>query len=528
MASNNEDKSTYTFDHPELGSLTGIIQPHNVVQFRAVPYATVPARFKRSILLNKLPAHKTNFTEHGYACPQIFPDHEAGGGPHPSDPATNLSDEFNCLILQLNIPLSLLEAKPTEKLPVLIYIHGGGFVLGKIDEQHSTAPMVQQSITSGSPIIGASIQYRLGALGYLQTSREDSNLALNDQRNALLWIQRFISGFGGDEKRVTVFGESAGSISICYHMLREPPSSGPLFQRAILMSGIIGPGTAPCSVEDSEKRYYDFLSKVGIEETGEVGLQKLSEMNVDLVVKASAEMGEEGGMWLSVRDEEWFGADAERVTWDRIPELIGKCEWVNDVVLGCTGFEGTTFASRYADVEPSAFLSSIQSQLGDESARILANAYNITPTMDKNLFLTSLLRWVGDAIFDAPNHMLASHLASKTNKNIYRYIFNVRNPFPANALYQQSHHWVDVYFVFKAHQFRHECMSSMCVLYEDRMTISKYGDSCEDAPTIWALPLSACFTGEKIPMPSRASVQSEPDPTQLLRQRDVSSTLIVP
>jgi carboxylesterase type B len=412
--------------------------------------------------------HPANNTS--YACPQIFPDHAAGGGPHPSDPEINAADEFNCLILQLNIPLSILQNEPAQKLPVLVYIHGGGFVLGKIDTQHSTALMVQQSLTTGAPLISASIQYRLGALGYLQTSPSDSNLALNDQRNALLWIQKFVSGFGGDEKKVTVFGESAGSISICYHMLRAPPSSGPLFERAVLMSGIIGPTTAPCSREDAEARYEAFLKRLGIEERGDKGLEKLREVNVDEIVKVTAEMGEEGGMWLAVRDEDWFGKGAESVTWDRVPELIGQCEWVGDVMIGCTSFEvrgnkilgvqarltkqGTTFASRYADVKPDSFLSSIKDQLGEENAQTVANAYNITRTMDQNLFLTSLLRWVGDAIFDAPTHMLASHLSTKTSKNIHRYVFNVRNPFPNNALYQQPHHWVDVYFVFKAHQFR--------------------------------------------------------------------------
>lgn len=90
----------------------------------------------------------------------------------------------------------------------------------------------------------------------------------------------------------------------------------------------------------------------------------------------------------------------------------------------------------------------------------MGKAYGIAAPMDRNLFLTSLLRWVGDAIFDAPAHMLAAHLSSRSAsgaqpaKNVYRYIFDVRNPFPNNALYQQPHHWVDVYFVFKAHQFR--------------------------------------------------------------------------
>ncbi|KAF2622318.1 alpha/beta-hydrolase [Macroventuria anomochaeta] len=452
------DKSaarTFTFHHAELGSLTGLVTPDNVVQFRAVPYATIPARFKRSILLGSLPESDGAYTEHGYACPQTFPLREADGGPFPGDPVEPASDEFECLLLQLNIPLAILHTPSTAKLPVLVYIHGGGFVLGKIDEQHSTALMVEQSILDTQPIISASIQYRVGALGYLQTPEPgNANLALNDQRNALRWIQKFIGGFGGDKQRVTVFGESAGSMSICAHMLSPPPTEGPLFQRAVLMSGIIGPATVPVPIEVAEQRYEAFLAKLGIEERGDAGLQKLREVDIDTLVAASTALGDEGGLWLPVQDREWFGEDAASVTWDRIPELIGKCEWVKDIVLGCTSFEGTTMMSRYAGITPSAFLSSIKTQLGAHSAEIISRAYAITPTMDQNLFFTPLLRWVGDAIFDAPTHMLAQYLSTKTTKNVYRYIFDVRNPFPNHALYQQPHHWVDIYFVFKAHQFR--------------------------------------------------------------------------
>lgn len=223
---------------------------------------------------------------------------------------------------------------------MLVYIHGGGFVLGKIDEQHSTAHMAEQSVLDGQPIVSASIQYRLGALGYLHVPEEgNANLALNDQRNALMWIQRFVNGFGGDKERVTVFGESAGSISICAHMLCKPPREGPLFRRAVLMSGITGPATAPVYVAEAEARYQVFLEKLGIQERGDAGLAKLREVPIDRIVAASTELGDEGGLWPSVLHEEWFGPDAEKVTWDRIPELIGNCDWVNDIVLGCTSFE---------------------------------------------------------------------------------------------------------------------------------------------------------------------------------------------
>ncbi|KAF2633495.1 alpha/beta-hydrolase [Macroventuria anomochaeta] len=430
MASNNTEKQKFTFHHPELGPLTGLVQPDNVVQFRAVPYASIPARFKRSILLESLLQGENNHTEYGHFHKQQRREEESTGASlHPRR-----------------------RLRPRQNRRPALHRPDGS----TIDQQWPTHRLRIHPVPPRR-------------FSYLHTSSADSNLALNDQRNALLWIQRFISGFGGDEKRVTVFGESAGSISICYHMLKEPPSSGPLFDRAVLMSGIIGPSTAPCEVGDAEKRYDAFLTRLGIEKRGDEGLRKLREVDVERVVAASAEMGDEGGMWLAVRDKEWFDGDKERVTWDRIPELIGECKWVNDIILGCTSFEGTTFASRYADVKPDAFLSSIKDQLGEESAQIVAKAYNITSTMDQNLFLTSLLRWVGDAIFDAPNHMLATHLSTvsvasrvvasgasegKKAKNVYRYIFNVRNPFPNNVLYQQPHHWVDIYFIFKAHQFR--------------------------------------------------------------------------
>jgi carboxylesterase type B len=222
----------------------------------------------------------------------------------------------------------------------MVYIHGGGFVLGKIDEQHSTALMVEQSLLDSQPIISASIQYRLGALGYLHTPEPgNANLGLNDQRNALIWIQRFIEGFGGDPKRVTVFGESAGSISICTHMLSSPPISGPLFHKVILMSGVPAPMTTPVSIESAQQLYQAFLDELGIQEQGEAGLQKLREVDVQKIVEASAKMSGNGTMWLSVQDQDWFGGDAPHVTWDRIPELIGKCGWVDEIILGTTSFE---------------------------------------------------------------------------------------------------------------------------------------------------------------------------------------------
>jgi carboxylesterase type B len=195
-------------------------------------------------------------------------------------------------------------------------------------------------VTDGQPLITASIQYRLGALGYLHVpERGSANRALHDQRNALRWIQEFIGGFGGDRRNVTLFGESAGSISICSQMLFAPPPSGPLFRRVVLMSGVLGAAVAPGSVADAEVVYESFLTKLGIEERGQAGLERLRRVDVEEIVRVTAEFTDGGAMFKTVQDRDWYGEDGELVTWDKFPEMIGRCEWVQEIIIGTTGFE---------------------------------------------------------------------------------------------------------------------------------------------------------------------------------------------
>lgn len=275
-----------------------------------------------------------------YACPQEFPDDSTGGGRFPGvDPP--VASEFDCLNLHINVPLACLEPNTRlSELPVLIYIHGGGFVLGRIDEPHNTALMVEQSILDSQPTIAASIQYRLGALANLYTPEtEHANRGLIDQRNALIWIQRFIAGFGGDPRRVTVFGESAGSMSICAHMLSHPPSSGPLFTRAILMSGVLGPMTEAIPAEEAEANFENFLKLLGIREVGEEGLARLRQFAIGAIVNATSVVNNAGSMWLPVRTPGFFTEEAQHLTWDTLPETIAKCEWVEEVILGVTTSE---------------------------------------------------------------------------------------------------------------------------------------------------------------------------------------------
>ncbi|XP_071526068.1 pyrethroid hydrolase Ces2a-like [Panulirus ornatus] len=133
----------------------------------------------------------------------------------------------DCLYLNVFTPES---AEEGSNLPVMVWIHGGGFFAGSTNEY-------LPHVLLNHDVVIVSIQYRLGIMGFLST--EDSvipgNFGLKDQTLALQWVQRNIHNFGGDKTRVTIFGESAGGASVHYHIL-SPKSEG-LFSRAIMQSG---------------------------------------------------------------------------------------------------------------------------------------------------------------------------------------------------------------------------------------------------------------------------------------------------
>ncbi|KAH7411776.1 Carboxylesterase [Phaeosphaeria sp. MPI-PUGE-AT-0046c] len=450
-------KNTFFYEHPTLGSMTGLISPEtpDVVRFRAIPYAELNRRFGHSTLREGLDETSRDFTKQGCSCPHTFNmDGIHSGGPYPGQEPI-LQSEFESLVLDVNVPrlqLESLQKGVLEHVPIMTYIHGGAFVLGKIDAEHNTAFMVQHSLAISKPVIATAIQYRLGALGFMALPDGNKNLGLWDQRNALLWIQKFIDGFGGDKSRNTLFGESAGGFSICCHMLSHCPSSGPLFNRVIIMSGIMGPMFAPISEEEATKAFDYICEELSIEERGLFALGKIEYFDVKAVISASDSWFSKGNMWRPVNDSSFF---REKVTWDNVSELLGRCEWVEDMIVGNTSFEGLANGDIVNALTPSIFHRILKSSLSDEAVQKVMKAYKVTLDMDQNLFLTSAMRWIGDTVFDAPIHAFTKHVSAKTEKNIYRYIFDIRNPFPNSPFYQQPHHWVDVYFIFRTLQFRY-------------------------------------------------------------------------
>merc|ERR1719367_2199471 len=158
----------------------------------------------------------------GHVCPQL----DEG-----SSIFVNSTNE-DCLRLSIYTPKINPTANETLK-PVLVWIHGGHFISGSGMYQYYGP----ERFMKDNDIVMVSINYRLGMLGYMSlgTSELPGNAGLWDQVEALKWIQRNIKYFGGDNKKVTIMGESAGSWSVMYQLLS--PASAGLFQRVISQSG---------------------------------------------------------------------------------------------------------------------------------------------------------------------------------------------------------------------------------------------------------------------------------------------------
>ena len=139
----------------------------------------------------------------------------------------------DCLFLNIFTPET---AKAGDKLPVLVYIHGGGFTGGCGHEKHFDGP-----VWPAKGVIGVTLNYRLGPMGFacLQELAEEAghtgNYGLYDQMTAIRWVRDNVAAFGGDPENITIMGQSAGAASV--QMLCQSPLTDGLFQKAVMSSG---------------------------------------------------------------------------------------------------------------------------------------------------------------------------------------------------------------------------------------------------------------------------------------------------
>ncbi len=250
------------------GQVAGYITDNRIDAFLGIPYAKPPKgdlRFAPPVEIEPW-ADVKPATRFGPSCPQIKDEFE---------PSSLLYQDEDCLSLNIWTP-----GADDKKRPVIIYIHGGGFVNGGTGD-----PLYNGSyISKRGDIVFASVNYRINALGYLyledfgQEFKGSGNIAVQDQLMGIRWIKNNIAKFGGDPDNITIMGESAGSASVM--VLMGLPQAKGLFAKAIAESG----GCNLVRTREQASRYTkQFLKAAGVKDVA--SLRKLTPDEIEKAVE---------------------------------------------------------------------------------------------------------------------------------------------------------------------------------------------------------------------------------------------------
>lgn len=161
-------------------------------------------------------------------------------------------------------------------LPVLVWIHGGGFKAGA-----ANSPITDPYRFASEGVVCVSVSYRLGVEGFAHLPGTDPNRGLVDQQAALRWVQENIAAFGGDPGRVTIAGQSAGGGSVLAHLVA--PASNELFQSAISMSGVL----PACSEQEAARRAQVFAAQAQARGTWPLSHMSDAAVEAELATEAS-------------------------------------------------------------------------------------------------------------------------------------------------------------------------------------------------------------------------------------------------
>ena len=339
----------------------------------------------------------------------------------------------DCLYLNVWTPAK----SASERLPVMVWIYGGGFAIGS-----TSLGTYDGTKLAKKGVVLVSVAYRVGPFGFFAhpelTSEQgghSGNYGLLDQIFGLKWVQKNIAAFGGDPRRVTIFGESAGGISVS--MLAASPLAKGLFQRAISESGGSfaparlaeegGENVPPLAVE--ERKGADFLSKLGVSSIADARKVPAE------TIQKSLPPGLGGGWWPTF--------DGYVLSGDQYK--LYEAGRYNDtpILIGTNADEGALFV---ATTTSKAYLATIHAGYGEYADKILA-AYPGGTDADALRSARDMFR---DATFAWPTWAWA-RLQSKTGKGkIFVYYFSHRPPYPNTPQFKDwgAAHAGELSFVF--------------------------------------------------------------------------------
>ena len=352
------------------------------------------------------------------------------------EPETQSED---CLYLNV---WTTAPGRPTAGLPVMVWIHGGGFEMGS-----GSSPMYHGEEFARSGVVLVSVNYRLGSLGFLELGHLDGSYAgsgnngLLDQVAALEWVRDHIAEFGGDPRDVTIFGESAGAMSVS--LLLAMPAAKGLFHRAVAQSGALSAARTP---EHATKDADEFLGRTGATDIDAVLALSTEELLAAHAAVAATRVGnpeeaiaEHGSplSFLAFRPV----ADGLSVPADPLAAVADGAAAGVSLVVGTNLDEWKLFSLMAAPVADEAALKTRMALIVDDpdkAVEVYQEAYpGLTPGDLESFFLT-------DEVFRMPAVELAD--AQTPHAPVFQYRFDWRSPAWGGML--GAAHAIEIPFVF--------------------------------------------------------------------------------
>jgi len=336
----------------------------------------------------------------------------------------------DCLYLNVWTPAK----SPKEKLPVLVWIYGGGFSFGSTSE-----PVHNGEHLARKGVVLVSIAYRVGQLGFLahpelsaeNPNRVSGNYGLLDQIEGLQWIQNNISAFGGDPNRVTIFGESAGGISVS--MLCASPLAKGLIHGAISQSGgSFGP-TRPTTYPGENMKTLKQAEEAGVAYMQKAGVESIAALRKMDAGKLPSGWGM-GSAWPIV--------DGYVIPDDQY-KLYAAGKY-NDipVLIGYNSDEGASFSREKTPEEYIAGVKARYGKFADDLIKAYPVGENSVPKSARDLARDAAFGW----------HTWSwARLQSKTGKSkVFYYYFDQHPEYPEGSpqFGYGSPHGQDVAYVF--------------------------------------------------------------------------------
>jgi para-nitrobenzyl esterase len=351
----------------------------------------------------------------------------------PTDPTTVAED---CLNLNVWTPRVDDGARP-----VMVWVHGGGFTTGT----GSSLLFRGDRLSSRGDVVVVTLNYRLGALGFLahpvlSAGAGCGNWGLLDQLAALGWVAENIANFGGDPTNVTVFGESAGAMSISA-LLGTEAAAG-LFHRAVIQSG--PPTTASLSFATRRAERLAALMGVG-------GLERnvLEQLPADVLVAGAQRLAletPEDGLPLT------FMPVIDGGVLERLPgETVGDGRAASvPILIGTTRDEAALFTIEDladAELDETKVARRLAEYVGGDVSKLVVDAY-VRARRDRGESISGRDLWtaiVTDYVFRVPSTSLAS-TQSRYQPSTFVYLFAWESPFMGGVF--GSSHGLEIPFVF--------------------------------------------------------------------------------